>query len=101
VSKSARGRSACFAIKKRARPRDLVEIIDQRMVIALDASARAAAALAQIDNELEAIYIVGKLAAFRARLRRARKIRAFGYSDEEIFIACDGASGFVTRRDRL
>lgn len=95
VEKRERAVSLFLPIKKRARPRDLVDIIDQRTVIALDTSARAEAALARVDNELEGIYIVGKPAVFRARLGRAREICAFGYSDEEIFIAFDGAGGFV------
>lgn len=95
IDKRERALGLFLPIRKRARPRDLVDIIDRRAVIALDASAHADAAITQFDKELEGIYIVGKPAVFRARLGRAREIRAFGYSDEEIFIALDGGCGFV------
>ena len=97
LPKDKRGRAASLflPLKKRARPRDLVEIIENNAVVQLDGSPSAAAAIARISADLEGIYLNGKPAAFRTSFGRARELGLFSYSDEEIFIACDGRCGLV------
>ncbi|HEY5944040.1 MAG TPA: hypothetical protein VIV40_01045 [Kofleriaceae bacterium] len=96
AEKRERALSLFLPLKKRARPRDLVDAIDAKVVVELDGTARAAKAVAQIDLDLEGIYINGKPAAFRMRFAQARTVREFAYSDEEVFIARDGGCALVT-----
>jgi len=77
-------------LRKRARPRDLVDAVDASAVLHLDGSARAEKAFARLAPQLEGILITGKPAAFRIRLSEMGS--QFAYSDEELFIARDGGS---------
>jgi hypothetical protein len=88
--------SLFLPLKKRARPRDLVEGIDVKSIVELDGSARAETEIARIAQDLEVIYITGKPSAFRLRFAQARNVREFRYSDEEVFIARDGRCALIT-----
>src|SRR6185312_12194260 len=83
-------------IRKRARPRDLVDMIDRRAIIELDRSKRANDAVAQISADLEGVYLTGQPAAYKARFGHAAELATFAHGDEEIFVAADGGCGLLS-----
>jgi hypothetical protein len=95
VKKRERAVSLFMPLRKRARPRDLIDLIEKPAFIPLDGSARAEAALASINADQAGVYINGRPAALLASFGKALQLGLCSYSDEELFIARGGGCGLV------
>lgn len=84
------------ASKARSVPRELVDGVVASAVIELDRSTRAETAFAKIDPRLEGIFLTGGPGPFRTQFGQVKRIVTFAHSDEELFIAHDGACGLFT-----